>query len=113
MNEFATAHPNFDTFAVVGDALGTGQRPETVTDIRAFVSRYHVKYPISATADTGVANDYKTWGYPSIVFIRKDGTIEYNIAGYVPYAALAAAAKQTIADNGKLVRPGPVVFPTP
>lgn len=113
MNKFVKQHPEFAVIGVVGDKLGQDQRPETESDIRAFVRRYHVHYPVTTLPYTSIANEYQTWGYPSLVFVRKDGVIEINTAGDVPYATIVAAAKETVRDNGVPVKPGPAVFPTP
>ena len=114
VNRFAKTHPNFAVLAVVGDKLGQYQQPETTSDIEAFAHRYHVAYPISTVSRPDVADLYKTWAYPSLIVIRRNGLIEFNIAGNAPYETLAVAAMQAISKNGR--QPSskdPMVFPTP
>jgi thiol-disulfide isomerase/thioredoxin len=81
---------------VVADRLGQHQQPENERDIRDFIQRFHVRYPLSAQPQLTINRRYHTVGYPMIVFIRPGGVVSDVIAGDSTVSQLRAATAELL-----------------
>lgn len=83
--------------AVNGDARGIdGVSPETQADVIDWKQKFGVNYPVAFDPDLTVAHEYLQSGFPTVVLIGTDGTVEAVRDGEIPgpdlKAVLQAAA---------------------
>jgi thiol-disulfide isomerase/thioredoxin len=90
--------------AVNGDARGLdGSSPETQADVVGWAQKFGVTYPVAFDPDLDVAHKYLQSGFPTLVLIGADGTIQAVRDGEIPAADLKNVLQA--AATGK--RPNP------
>lgn len=82
--------------AVPGSTTGMdGSSPESEGDLLAFMTRFHVQYPIAVfDPQLTAANEYIQNGYPTIVIVGTNKKVLYLSSGEVPYDTLAGALQK-------------------
>ena len=80
--------------AVTGSTVGMDhQSPSSEQDTLNFVQQFHVQYPVAFDGSMTVAKEYLQGGYPTLVVIGKDKTVQYITSGETSFAELESAIK--------------------
>lgn len=104
LNRIATSRHDVTVLAVTGDDRGQRYQPEALSDVKAYMRHYGVKYAVMYDNPVHIATLFHTVAFPNIIVIRKDGTIEYNMMGAMPFEGITAAIADGIKDEGIAVR---------
>jgi thiol-disulfide isomerase/thioredoxin len=96
-------HGKADIVAINASPKGLHQLPETVADLKSFRHLYKATYPVAFDPTTVIAKAYNVGSYPQIVVIRRDGVVEYNMAGALPPEMIEKATQLANADISKTV----------
>jgi thiol-disulfide isomerase/thioredoxin len=96
-------HGKADIVAINASAKGLHEAPETVADLRSFRHLYNATYPVAFDPTAAIAKAYNVGSYPQIVVIRRDGVVEYNMAGTLPPEMIEKATQLAHADVSKTV----------
>jgi thiol-disulfide isomerase/thioredoxin len=92
-----------DIVAINASTKGQHESPETMADLRSFIHLYNTKYPVAFDPTAAIAKTYNVGSYPQIVVIRRDGVVEYNMAGTLPPEMIEKATRLATADVSKSV----------
>jgi thiol-disulfide isomerase/thioredoxin len=92
-----------DFVAINASTKGLHELPETVADLRTFSHLYSAKYPVAFDPTGAIAKTFNVGSYPQIVVIRRDGVVEYNMAGTLPPEMIERATRLAVADVSKPV----------
>lgn len=86
--------------AVAGSPFGIDQSaPESQADVVAFVEKYHATYPVAFDPNLDVAKKYLQGGFPTVVLIGADGTVQAIRDGEIPAGDLTKALDLSIAGK--------------
>jgi len=86
--------------AVSGSPYGMdSSTPENQADVVAFMEKFSVTYPVAFDPDLDVATKYLQGGFPTVVLIGGDGTIQAIRDGEIPPTDIAASLDASIAGK--------------
>ena len=91
MPHLQNAHNNYHSSGITILAINSGEGPNTVID---FASKLNLTFPILLDNMGTVQQLYKIRGFPSTVFIYKDGTVAYNHVGMLSEEILSQRIEQ-------------------
>ena len=90
--------------AVNGSPYGQdSSSPETQADVVSFMEKYRVTFPVAFDSQLDVAGKYLQGGFPTLVLIGSDGTIQAIRDGEIPAGDITAALDASVA--GQETRP--------
>jgi cytochrome c biogenesis protein CcmG/thiol:disulfide interchange protein DsbE len=93
--------------AVAGSPYGQdSSTPETQADVVSFMTKYNVTYPVAFDPNLDVAGKYLQGGFPTLVLIGGDGTIESIRDGEIPPGDIKASLDASLAGKKPDARMG-------
>ncbi len=97
---YATYKDSINLVAVSGSPYGMDSSgPESQADVVAFMTRFNVHYPVAFDPNLSVAKSYLQGGFPTVVLIGRDGTVQAIRDGEIPVADLKAAFDASLAGK--------------
>ena len=73
--------------------------PESQADVINFMTQFHVAYPLAFDPDLDVAHKYLQSGFPTVVLIGADGTVQSLGSGEIPRGDIAKALDASLAGK--------------
>ncbi len=73
-----------------------GQSQSSPQDVLTFIQRFNVQYPAAYDPSLTVAREYLQSGFPTLVVIARNKTIDYAGSGETPYGELSAAIESAL-----------------
>lgn len=93
--------------AVAGSPYGQdSSAPETQADVVGFMTKYNVTYPVAFDPNLDVAGKYLQGGFPTLVLISADGTIQSIRDGEIPAGDIKASLDASLAGKKPEARMG-------
>ncbi|GAC1310596.1 MAG: hypothetical protein NVSMB19_24860 [Vulcanimicrobiaceae bacterium] len=97
---YATYKTKINVLGVAGSPYGLDQtQPESQADVIAFMTKFKATYPIAFDPNLDVAHKYLQGGFPTLVLIGADGTVQAIRDGEVPEADIAKALQAVAAGK--------------
>ena len=93
-------------FAVVSIAYESGEGNAAKRAVRTFDEQHEVEYPSLIGDDATLARIPDFAGFPTTLFLDREGKVRYRVTGYLPLAVLETVVT-TLLDELK-ARPAPV-----
>jgi len=86
--------------AVAGSPYGLdSSSPESQADVVAFTQKFGVTYPVAFDPELDVANKYLQGGFPTIVLIGSNGTIQAIRDGEIPADDIKRSVEASVAGK--------------